>query len=78
MKLNDYDLSNGVWSMTNIARTRTWLIVQVWSMLKSKLNSYDQSSKLRSIKKTKQDNDVTDHKGVISIEYDIELSRPNE
>ena len=28
--------------------------------------------------KTRLDNDVTDHKGVISIEYDIELSRPNE
>ena len=78
MKLNDYDLSNGVWYMMNIAKTRTQLIVQVWFTLKSKLNSYDQSSRLRSIKKTKQDNDVTNHKGVISVEYDTELSRPNE
>ena len=64
--------------MMNIAKTRTQLIVQVWFTLKSKLNSYDQSSRLRSIKKTKQDNDVTNHKGVISVEYDTELSRPNE
>ena len=26
--------------------------------------------------KTRQDNDMIDYKGVISIEYDIELSRP--
>ena len=28
--------------------------------------------------KTRLDNNVTDCKGVISTEYDIELSRPNE
>lgn len=30
---------------------------------------------MRLIMKTTQDNDVTDHKGVISVEYDIELWR---
>ena len=33
---------------------------------------------MRSIMKTKQDNNATNWKDVISIEYDIKLSRPNE
>ena len=32
---------------------------------------------MRSIMKTIQDNNMTDHKGVISVEYDIELSSLN-
>ena len=30
---------------------------------------------MRSIIKTRKDNDVINHKGVISVEYNIELSR---
>lgn len=30
---------------------------------------------IRSIMRTKQDNDVIDHKGLNSVEYDIELFR---
>ena len=40
------------------------------------LNCKNQSDSVQFIMKTTQDNDVSDHTGVISIEYDIELSRP--
>lgn len=43
-------------------------------MPKSKLNCHDQSDRMRSIMKDKQDNDVIDHIGVIFVEYDTELS----
>ena len=44
-------------------------------MPKSELNYHNILDKMRLIMKTTQDNDVTDHKGVISVEYDIELWR---
>lgn len=64
--------------------------MQVLSTPKSELNYYDRSYRMRSIMKSKQDNDVTycigvvykkmgqdyevtDRKGVISAEYEIEL-----
>ena len=46
------------------------------STSKSEMNHHCRSNKMHSIIKTKNDNDVNDHKGVTSIEYDIELSRP--
>lgn len=44
-------------------------------MLKSKLNYHDRLDMMRSIRKSKQDNDMANHTGVISIDYDIELLR---
>ena len=58
-------------------RTITWLIVQVRFRPKSELNCHDRLDRMRSIAKTRQDNDVIDHKGVIFIEYDTKLLRPN-
>ena len=55
----------------------TWLIVQVRFRPKSELNYHDRLDRMRSITKTRQDNDVINHKGVIFIEYDTELLRPN-
>ena len=40
------------------------------------MNCHDQLERMRSITKSKHDNDVTNHTSVISIEYDYELSRP--
>ena len=54
----------------------TWLIVDVQCTLKSKQNRHDQSDRMQSTMKKRQDNDVTnrtyvtDHTSVISIEYD--------
>ena len=45
-------------------------------MLETKLNYHDRSNMIQSIMKSKQDNDMNDCIGVISIEYDTELSRP--
>lgn len=53
----------------------TWLIAQVQCTLKLELNYYNRLDGMRPITKIRQDNDVTDHIGVISIEYDTELSR---
>ena len=47
----------------------------MWSTPKSKLNYHNRLDRMRSIKKTRQDNDVTNRTGVIFVEYDIELSR---
>lgn len=44
-------------------------------MSKSKLNYHDWSDKMQSITKTRQNNDVIDRKGVVSTEYNNELSR---
>ena len=46
------------------------------STMKLELNYHDQSDKMWAITKKKKDNDVMDKKGVICVEYDIELSRP--
>ena len=54
------------------------MIVQVRSTLKSELNCDDQLNWMWSITKITQDNDVTNSTNVISVEYDIELSRPIE
>ena len=44
-------------------------------MLKYELNYHDRFDKMRSITKTRNNNNVTNDTSVISIEYDIELSR---
>ena len=51
------------------------MILQVRSTPKLELNCYDRLDKMRSITKTRRDNNVTDCKGVISVKYDTELSR---
>lgn len=56
-------------------RAKTWLVIQVQSTLKSQLNYHDRSDGMRSIKKSKQNNDVIDLISVISIEYKNEMSR---
>ena len=50
-------------------------MLQVRSMPKMKLNCHGQSNKVRSMTKTKKDNDMIDHIGVISTKYYIEMSR---
>ena len=47
-------------------------------MLKLELNCQDRLDKMQSIMKTKQNNKVTNRKGVIFIEYDTKMSRPIE
>ena len=41
---------------------------------KKKLNHHDQSDKVWSMTKSRLDNDVTDHTGVVYVEIGIELS----
>lgn len=53
-------------------------VTQVWSTLKLEHNCHDRSYILWFIRKMRQDNNVIDRKGVISVEYEIELSRPIE
>ena len=45
-------------------------------MPKTKLSYPDQSNFMRSVMKTRQDNDVIDHKGLGYAKNDIKLSRP--
>ena len=59
-----------------IERKMTWLIVHVRSTLKTILNYHDWSNRVQSKIKTKQDNNVTDHIGLVHTENDIELSEP--
>ena len=48
----------------------------MWPTQKLKLNYHDRLDRMQSIIKSRQDNDVTDNTVVISIKYDIKLSRP--
>ena len=63
----------GLWQSSG--KTTMWVILQVRSTPKLELNCYDWLDKMRSITKTRRDNNVTDCKGVISVKYDTELSR---
>ena len=45
------------------------------STLTSELNNYDRSDKMRSITKSRQDNDITNRISAISVEHDNKLSR---
>ena len=54
----------------------TWSIIQDRSTLKTKLNCYDWTNKIRSMTKTKQDNDVSGHIGILYPEIRTELWRP--
>ena len=47
----------------------------VLSTRKLELNYHDQSDRIQSIMKNSQDNDVTYHTGVISVEYDTNMLR---
>ena len=42
---------------------------------KLELNYHDRLYSVQSMMKTRQDNDMTGHTGMISIEYNIELPR---
>ena len=50
-----------------------WPIVQLRFTPKMKLNCYDWSDKVRSMTKSKQDNNSTDHIGAVYAEIRIEL-----
>ena len=54
----------------------TWSIIQDRSTLKTKLNCYDRTNEVRSMTKTRQDNDVSDRIGVLYPEIRTELSWP--
>ena len=71
-KLNYHDRSDEVQSMMK-TEYDDMTIVQVWSMLKSKLHSFSRSNRMWSIIKSKQKNDTTYPIGMISKEYDAEL-----
>lgn len=45
------------------------------STLKSKVNYLGRLKKMRSITKTRKNNNVIDHKGVTFVKYDIEMLR---
>ena len=53
-----------------------WSIIQDFSTLKTKLNCYDRTNEVRSMTKTRQDNDVSDRIGVLYPEIRTELSWP--
>ena len=56
--------------------TTTWLIVQVRSTLKMKPSYSDRSDWVRSLMKTKQDNNMRDHIDVIYYKKETELLWP--
>lgn len=62
----------GLWGKP--IRTKTWLIVQVWSTLKTKLSYRDRSNQVQFVMKTRHNNIVTERTGVVYAEKDIELS----
>ena len=45
-------------------------------MLKTKLNNHDRSNRVPTVMKTKEDNNVIDHIGLVYIGNDTELSGP--
>ena len=57
-------------------RTMTWLIIQMQSTLKMKLSCHDWSDWVWSVTKTRQDNDMTNHVGLLYTKIKIELLGP--
>ena len=55
-------------------RTITWSIVQVYSMPKMKLNGHNWFDRVRSMTKTRKNNNVSDCTGTVYTEIRIELS----
>lgn len=53
-----------------------WLIVQMRSMLITKLSLGEQLDRIQSLIKTKHDNDVIDHVGLVYAKIEIKLSKP--
>lgn len=51
-----------------------WLILQVHSMPKRKLNYHDQFNKVQSTTKSRQDNDLNDYTSAVYVEIKIDLS----
>lgn len=64
----------GCWLWEKPYRITMWLIVQMRSMLKTKLRCYDRSNWVWYMTKTIQDNDAIDRTSLIYAE--IELARP--
>lgn len=62
----------GMW--WKLDKTTTWLIIMVQSMLKMKLSYRDWLDWLKFVKKTRQDNDVSNSKYVVYIENETNLS----
>ena len=63
----------GCWLWWKLDRRTMWLIVQMQSTLKMKLNYHDWSDHVQSMMKTKQDNDMTDHIGLVYAKIKTEL-----
>ena len=60
-----------LWQKPN--RTMTWSIIYIWFTPKSKLNYLDLFDRMRSMRKTRQDNNVTGYIGAVYIENDTQL-----
>ena len=67
---------SGLWRRWDMITT--WLIIQVNSKSKRKLNYRDRSDKVWSIKKTRYDNDMIDHTSAVYVEIRNKLLRPIE
>lgn len=55
-------------------KTTTWLIIEVHSMSKTKLNFHDISNRLQSMTKIRHDNDMTNYIGIVYPKIETELS----
>lgn len=70
----NYMIKCRLWRKLN--KTTMWLIVQMQSTSKMKLSYHDRLDHVRSVMKTRQDNDVIDFIGLVYTEIEIKLSRP--
>lgn len=66
MKKNFHDQLDQVWSVIKIREDNDMIDSIVWSMLKSKLKCQDLSNRVRSVMKTRHDNNVIGHTRVWS------------
>ena len=56
----------------------TWLIIQVWSTLKTKLSYRDQSDQVQFVTKIRQNNNVIKCTGIVYVKKDTKLSWPTD
>ena len=57
-------------------RITTWLIIHIWSTLKTKLSCRDRSDWVQFAMKTRQDNDMTNRTSAIYAKKETKLSWP--
>lgn len=65
IKLDCCDWSGRMGLWWKLDRTLTWLIIQVWLTSKTKQNYQDLSNQVWSVIKTRQDNDLPNHTGIV-------------